>query len=287
MTPSPATYSQLEQNFVAWAGDRADIRAALVVGSRARREPPPDEWSDLDFILYAADPAVYAADPGWLAALGEVWLPHRNETFAGEAEWLVLFAGGLKADFVLSTARGTLPQLVDQSPYHGVLRRGVRVLFDKDAPGRQLTLPAAWLTPPPPPAQAEFLALVNQALLTATRTARLLKRGELWPAKQQCDTELKRCLLTMLEWRARASHGADYDTWYDGRYLQQWADPPALAALPSTFAAYDIASVWLALFATLDLFRRLAGEVAERLGYAYPRQVERPIRAWVEKLGNY
>jgi aminoglycoside 6-adenylyltransferase len=64
MTPSPATYSQLEQNFVAWAGDRADIRAALVVGSRARREPPPDEWSDLDFILYAADPAVYAADPG-------------------------------------------------------------------------------------------------------------------------------------------------------------------------------------------------------------------------------
>lgn len=287
MTPSPTTYAQLECNFVAWAEEGADIRSAIVIGSRARREQPADEWSDLDIILYATDPAVYAANPDWLSALGEVWLPHLNDTFAGEAEWLVLFAGGLKADFILSTAKGPLQQTINQSPYQVVLRRGVRVLFDKDAPDSPLTLPEAWLASPPHPPQDEFLVLVNQVFLSATRAAKLLKRGELWGAKYQCDTDMKRHLLTMLEWHARATHGPNHDTWYDGRYLDQWADPQARADLPATFAAYDASDLWRALFATLDLFRRLAIETAEQLNYAYPIQAERHINAWLEEIYRY
>lgn len=287
MILSPTTYAQLERNFVAWAEERADIRSAIVIGSRARREAPADEWSDLDIILYATDSAVYAANPDWLSALGEVWLPHLNHTFAGEAEWLVLFAGGLKADFIFSTAKGPLQQTINQSPYQVVLRRGVRVLFDKDASDSPLTLPKAWLAPPPDPTQDEFLALVKRVFLAATRAAKLLKRGELWGAKYQCDTDMKRHLLTMFEWHARATHGSDHDTWYDGRYLDQWADPQALASLPATFAAYDASDLWRALFATLDLFRRLAIETAEQLNYAYPSQAEWHINAWLEEIYRY
>lgn len=284
LTPAPPTYAQLERNFVSWAEEQADIRSAIVIGSRARREPPADEWSDLDVILYTTDPAVYAATSGWLSALGEVWLPYLNDTFAGEAEWLVLFAGGLKADFILSTAKGPLQQTINQSPYQVVLRRGMRVLFDKDAPDSPLTLPEAWLAPPPHPTQDEFLALANRVFLSATRAAKLLKRGELWGAKYQCDTDMKRHLLTMLEWQARATHGSDYDPWYDGRYLDQWADPQALANLPATFAAYDASDLWRALFATLDLFRCLAIETAELLDYSYPTQTDRQITSWLASL---
>ncbi len=34
---------QLEERFVAWANTRPDIRAAIVIGSRARVERPADE----------------------------------------------------------------------------------------------------------------------------------------------------------------------------------------------------------------------------------------------------
>lgn len=284
MTLSPTTYAQLERNFVAWAGGQADIRSAIVIGSRARREPPADEWSDLDIILYATDPAVYAATPDWLSTLGEVWLSYLNDTFAGEVEWLVLFAGGLKADFILSTAKGPLQQTINQSPYQVVLRRGVRVLFDKVAPDSPLTLPEAWLAPPPNPTQDEFLALVNQVFLSATRAAKLLKRSELWGAKYHCDTDMKRHLMTVLEWHARATHGPNHDTWYDGRYLDQWADPQTLADLPATFAAYDGSDLWRALFATLDLFRCVAIETAELLNYSYPAQTDQQITSWLASL---
>ena len=39
---------ELLQRFQAWAEQRADIRAALLVGSRARAERPADAWSDID-----------------------------------------------------------------------------------------------------------------------------------------------------------------------------------------------------------------------------------------------
>src|SRR5437870_844238 len=36
---------QLEDRFVTWAKGRPDIRAAIVIGSRARIERPADAWS--------------------------------------------------------------------------------------------------------------------------------------------------------------------------------------------------------------------------------------------------
>ena len=42
---------QLENRVIAWAESQPDIRAIIVVGSRARRDSPADEWSDLDLVI--------------------------------------------------------------------------------------------------------------------------------------------------------------------------------------------------------------------------------------------
>jgi aminoglycoside 6-adenylyltransferase len=55
-----------------------------------------------------------------------------------------------------------------------------------------------------------------------------------------------------------------------GRFLEEWADARAVAALPAIFAHYEAQDVWRALLATMELFRWLAMETAELLGYAYP-----------------
>jgi hypothetical protein len=51
---------------------------------------------------------------------------------------------------------------------------------------------------------------------------------------------------------------------------------------PHTFAAYEAGDLWRALFATLDLFRRLAVETAERLDYSYPTLAEQRVRQWLQ-----
>ena len=53
-----------------WAQERDDVRAVLVVGSRARAETPADKWSDLDVVLFVDDPERLATDASWVAEFG-------------------------------------------------------------------------------------------------------------------------------------------------------------------------------------------------------------------------
>lgn len=151
------------------------------------------------------------------------------------------------------------------------LRRGVRILLDKDGLVAQLQLSAAEPQPPQPPTQSDFLEVVNDFWYHTVWTAKHLRRGELWWAKSGCDGHLKGLLRRMMEWHARATKGQNYDTWLRGRFLEEWVDPRALKELRKAFAHYDENDIWHALFVTMDLFRWLAIETAERLGYSYPK----------------
>ena len=283
------TYEQLEARITAWMRARPDIWAAVVVGSRARVEHPADEWSDLDLVLFVADPSPYTSGPDWLAEIGDTWMTYLDDTGHGDPEWFALFEGDLKLDVALVAAplqvsQAGLREILESSPYSDVFERGMRVVLDRSGaeagPSFSITAPKV----PAHPMEAEFSALVSRVLLGALRAAGMLKRGELWWAKQQCDCELKHCLLAMLEWHARATLGADRDTWHDGRFLEEWAAPRAVEALPATFGRYDAEDVWRALHATLDLFRRLALELAAALRYAYPTQVDARIVARMQEV---
>jgi aminoglycoside 6-adenylyltransferase len=118
-----------------------------------------------------------------------------------------------------------------------------------------------------PPEEAEFVAAVNDFWYHAVWSAKKLRRGELFIAKSCCASYLKRLPRRMTEWHARATHGWDYDPWHDGRSLDQWADPRAVAGLREAYAHYDEADVRRALFAAMELFRWLATETAGRLGF--------------------
>jgi creatinine amidohydrolase len=282
MNPPALTYEQLEHNCIAWSQAQPDIRAALVVGSRARINHPADEWSDLDLVLFTTTPAIYAIPATGLREIGEIWASVLSRTGRGDPEWRVMLAGGLKADFVFTLAVGaTLSQMMEASPYAGVYERGVRVLFDKSPVQARVDFQRR---PPTHPTQVELEATVKRVWLSAGRMARFVRRGDLWRAAFECNGELKEYLLTLLEWHARATRGLDHDTWHDGRFMEEWADPRALEALAATFARYDGDSLRQALFATLDLCRRLAQEVAGLLGYADPTLAEARVTDWIHSI---
>jgi aminoglycoside 6-adenylyltransferase len=291
-TPSPAdevalAYEQIIERFVAWAQEQDDIRAAVVIGSRARKDHPADEWADLDILIATTDPQRLLTTPDWVEHLGTPWLTFLEPTGTGEGmERRVLFEGGLDVDFAPFPA-DAVRQMAEAGPPPNVadiIRRGVRVLLDKD--GLLARLVAGAPEPPlsQPPTLTEFLNVVNDFWYHAPWTAKHLRRGELWWAKSCCDAHMKWLLRQMIEWHARATRGWDHDTWMRGRFLEEWADPRAVAALADAFAHYDEADVWRALFATMDLFRWVAAETAERLGYPYPAEAELHTAALVRRL---
>jgi aminoglycoside 6-adenylyltransferase len=278
------SYAKIEETFVAWVTNEPNIRAALVVGSYARTHKSADEWSDLDLIFFTTTPDAYFANNEWLHQMGEVWLSVPNEALASNPEWLVLYRGGFKVDYMIAPATDTLYRLVQAPLYEPALRRGYRVLIDKDQSGAdKLVLPYATrcFEPPTP---AAFSDLVKRLLLFGERTAKVLSRGELWRAKYLCDNLLKNYLLLLLEWHACAVNGMEHDTWRNGRFLHDWVCPKAAARLPPTFATYDIEDMWRATLATLELGCHLARETAALWQYDYPQQTEQEVLAWIRTL---
>jgi aminoglycoside 6-adenylyltransferase len=267
-------YERLIANFVPWARGREEIRSAAVIGSRARgANHPADEFSDLDIILVATDPQPYIATGGWVEAMGAPWLAFVEGTPDGRlSERRVLFEGGLDVDFVFMAVgpvremlkTGVDPDLAD------MIRRGARILVDKDGLAAQIITATPATQPPRAPSEADFLQVANDFWYHTLWTAKHLRRGELWWAKGCCDGYLKALLLRMLEWHARATQGPEHDTWMRGRFLEEWADPRAVMELRQAFARYDTDEIWRALAATMDLFRWVSVEAAGRWGYAYP-----------------
>jgi aminoglycoside 6-adenylyltransferase len=271
------TYHRLEQRSADWALEQPAIQAIIVVGSRARSSHPADEWSDLDLVVFTSDATSYLRDSAWLNRFGTVIAAVSHSFGQHDREWLAFYADGTKLDAAFRSidpaATPTLQTMLDGFPYPTVLQRGVRVLVDKTGAATDLRLPTITT---PLPDEAEFATLINRMWLDAIKTAKFIRRRDLWRAKQVCDGDLKQHVLTLLEWQA-AAQPDQRDIWYDGRFLAEWADREALAALPATFAAYEIADLARALFATLDLFRQLAQDVAQQLDYAYPAEAERAI----------
>ena len=217
-----------------------------------------------------------------------LWRAHRRDL---QLIWAVRsrvdrgYADGSKLDAAFLSidpaATPTLQAMLDAFPYPNVLQRGVRVLLDKTGTPAELRLPEVGI--PLPPTHAEFTTLTQRMWLDAIKAAKFIRRPDLWRAKQVCDYEMKQHLLTLLEWHAAAQQD-QRNFWYDGRFLNEWADPQAVAELPATFAAYEADDLPRALFATLDLFRRLAHDVARLLGYPYPAQVDQYVHDQIRSM---
>jgi aminoglycoside 6-adenylyltransferase len=131
MTKPDEFYTIFEDAFISWAEEKDDIRAAFIVGSRARMDHPADEWSDLDIIIYAKDHKTYLSDTDWLENIGNVWITFTYHTASGQPERLILFEGSFQVDMVFLPCKD-LYQMVKDRITPDNFYRGVRVLIDKD-----------------------------------------------------------------------------------------------------------------------------------------------------------
>jgi aminoglycoside 6-adenylyltransferase len=247
-----------------WASERDDVRAAIVVGSRARTDTPADRWSDLDIILIVDDPAPYAESAAWVSEFGTPALTFLEETLLGQRERRVLYEDGEDVDFPLFPV-SALERLEQSENAAALLARGYRMLADEIGLGERLQDVADRVSEPDLPTQAEFDQLASDFWYHALWTAKKLRRGEVFTAIDCLDGYTKARLVTLLEWHAR-SVDPSVDTWHGGRFLERWADPGALSALETAFAHYDVRDVARALWETIDLFQGLEEETVSRLG---------------------
>ena len=130
----------------------------------------------------------------------------------------------------------------------------------------------------------EFVNIVNDFWYHSVWTTKKLKRGELWTAKLCMDSYMKWKLLSIIEYYAQAVHGADYNTWHSGRFIEEWAEKWIIEKLSLCFSHYNKENIMSALLSTMDLFRAIAIKVAEKLCFQYPKEADEYATAWVTSV---
>lgn len=274
-------YAQLLQRFIHWAQGEQNIRAVIQVGSRVRQDPPADEWADVDLMLYLTQPDAYLRDQSWLPRIAPVWFAIDSRTVGGDPELLVMFEGGYSVDFVMCPVLA-LDWLRDHAPEDRVFERGGRVLLDRDGVAAQVIAHLPRRPTRRPPTAAEFEQVCTSFAYASVYIARQIRRGELWLAQNR-DAIQKDFLLRMLEWHAGVTSNWQRDTWYSGRFLEEWVDMRALADIPHIFGRYHPANASAALLASVRLFSWVARETAVGLNLPYPTKTEERTLMLVEE----
>jgi len=280
------------RRLVRWADLKDAVRAMLLTSTRARPDAPVDLLSDYDVVLVVEDIRPFFEDRSWLEDFGEVLVAYWDgiepdpDHGVGQTGNVVQYADGLKIDFRLWPLI-LLRRILDGPTRPDELDAGYAVLLDKDGLTAELRPPTYGAYVPARPDEEAYLEWVNDFFSDAPYVAKCLWRGELLPAKWNLDYDMKHVYLRrVLEWRMEMDHGWSEPTDWLGKGLKKGLPPEIWEALEATYAGAGIEENWEALFRTMALLRRVATEVAENLGYTYPRDLDERVTAYVRTIRN-
>ena len=272
---------------VQWADSQPLVRTMVLTSSRANDRAPIDILSDYDVILVVSEIRPFSHDESWLHDFGKVLVLFRDK---GQLyglrthNRLVLYEDGTKIDYTVWPI-ALLRRIRDEPRLPNVLDVGYRVLLDKDDLAHGLKPPTYTAHIPERPTEKEFQALVEEFWWETVYVAKNLWRDELIHAKYNLDFVMKWQLLRrLLEWRIEVDHNWSWKPGVAGRGLKKLLDSETWGELASTYVGEDLEENWDALFKTTGLFRRIAIEVGDALGYGYLDDLDEQVTSYLQSI---
>ncbi len=266
---------------VRWAEGKADIRAMILISTRASPDATVDAFSDYDVIVAVTDFQRYLENEDWLGDLGEVLTLYRDpvsrehgfERFCRVTN----YQDGTKVDYTVWPV-DLLQHVAKEPNLPDYLDVGYTVLVDKDNLTEHLRPPTYTAHIPAVPTEREYRVLVEGFFNITLYVAKHISRGDLMPLKHCLDHVAKEDYLRrMLEWMIEPEHYWSHRPGNLGKGLKTHLTPETWAELESTYVGAGSDENWEALFGTIALFRRIAIEVADRLGFSYPDGLDRRV----------
>ncbi|HEY6541276.1 MAG TPA: aminoglycoside 6-adenylyltransferase [Ktedonobacteraceae bacterium] len=278
---------EVVDRLVAWGTAHPLISAMILTSSRTRPDGPVDLLSDYDLILVVSDVGPFAFDDAWYSDYDRPMVRWGDQSeMYGLSTYFrgVVYQNHIKIDYSIWPAE-LLERISADATLPDQLDVGYRVLLDKE----QRT--AGWKPPsyqahiPAKPTQAQYQALVEEFWWSSTYVAKSLWRNELIFARWILDQDLKiETMRRMLEWRIEIDHHWSLKPGVYGRGLEQLLPANTWSEFASTYIALDVEETWVALDRAIVLFRQIASDVGNALGYPYPQQVDDQVSAYLHEI---
>ncbi|WP_284462929.1 AadS family aminoglycoside 6-adenylyltransferase [Chryseobacterium sp.] len=278
---------KLEQ-IIQWAEENPDVRAVLLTSSLVNPYAPVDNFSDLDVELVFESRSAYEVNNEWIRLFGEpISMIEENDTvFDGKhAMKMVLYKDHVKVDFKLYQVSEFCEEVKEERlPEDWDL--GYKVLVDKDGLTKDLKAPTYQTIMIHKPTEQDFKQLFNDFWWDTTYVAKCLKRGDIFYAKFMSENILRTdYLVPLIEWYISSFHGwNNITTNKHGRLFKKYLSTDMWNRVEATFSGSDIEENWQALFACADLVHELGTDLAEKLNFTYPAQLEMDIRNYLTEV---
>ena len=275
------------QKLIAWGNAHPRVRAMILTSSRARPDGLLDLLSDYDIILAMTDADHFGREDTWLSDYGKpmVRSSDRSDLYHLTTYWRgVLYEDSVKIDYSVWPV-ALLERISAEAALPDELDVGYLVLLDKDRRTSGWKPPSYRAYLPARPTEAEYQALVEEFWWVTTYVAKSLWRDELVFARWCLDQEMKLGVMRrLLEWRVEIDHDWDVQTGVQGRGLKRQLPADIWAVFASTYVGPESEDNWTALFHSTRLFRRVAMEVGDALGYAYPQPLDDRVSAYLDAV---
>jgi len=255
------------------------VKAVAMSGSRACPKAPKDEFQDYDVVYVVDDLDNLTSDLSWLDQFGKRII--EQEVGLGQRRlYLMLFEDGNRIDLTLCP-KEHIKEWVDSEA-------GFTVLEDPEhlfEPYSQ-KLERFWIHPA---TDTDFKNSCNEFWWVSAYVVKGICRNQLIYATDHLYGICQQELLKVLAWQVASDRGK-IDIGKNYKYLFNYLPAEKENEFSNLLDFSSLDKITQSLFATMQLFHKEAQSLAQKLGFAYDKEVAEKMIEYAEervkKFGN-
>lgn len=255
------------------------VKAVAMSGSRTNLKSLKDEFQDYDVVYVVDDLDNLTSDLSWLDQFGKRII--EQEVGLGQRRlYLMLFEDGNRIDLTLCP-KEHIKEWVDSEAGFTVLvdEKG---LFESYSPSPQ----RFWIHPA---TETDFKNSCNEFWWVSSYVVKGICRNQLIYATDHLYGICQQELLKVLAWQVASDRGK-IDIGKNYKYLFNYLPAEKESEFSNLLDFSSLDKITQSLFATMQLFHKEAQSLAQKLGFAYDKEVAEKMIEYAEervkKFGN-
>jgi len=263
------------------------IRGVYVHGSYANPNIVKDKYSDYDIVFVVTEIDSLVDNNDWLNDFGDisfVFEGHRNENifFGKEINdlsrfyfWGLLFKDGSQIDLLAEIKEEAM-----QSKF--TANKRTIVLLDKD--NCLPTMPCYENPIIDKPTEDKYTACCGGFWWFLSDVVKAIARDQLPYAMEKYNFLIRPTLNKMIDWHIEIK--TDFSTTGEdnGRHYKKHLSEDFYSLYMKTYSDCGYENFWNAIFTACELFSKVAPEVGDYFGFAYNKQNETTMMAYLTKI---
>jgi len=259
------------------------IRAVYMNGSRTNPNVAKDKYRDYDIVYVVTETAWFLDNKDWISIFGEpaiIQEPDKNSIADGEDldisrsyGWLMLFKDGNRIDLHIETVCDNYGE-----------DKLTMTLLDKDNILPQIPPPSDIDYHVKKPTEAQYASATNNFWWCLQNVAKGIARDELTYAMNMYMRVVHEKLESMVAWYIGIDTHFSVSVGMWGKHFKKYLPHDLYEMYVKTYSDADYEHLLNAIFAACALFKLIAPDVGNQLGYTYHIHEEENMMEYLSKV---